>query len=148
MMCGKFLVKPSRLRRVPPRFSWVDQRLVRHGHLRGCGQEALALYLFLVIVGDANGLSWYSDLRLCLELGMDQTALDTARRKLEAAELIAYAPPFYQVLEVPDHPPSVRGSAPDTPRAASVVRPSGERPATPEERRAIIEEAFGKGVLR
>ena len=57
----KHVLCPARLRRVPRQFSWVDQRLVRDGHIGRCGSEALALYLFLVTVADAEGLSYYSD---------------------------------------------------------------------------------------
>jgi hypothetical protein len=32
-MITKRLLCPDRLRRVPPQFSWIDQRLVRDGHL-------------------------------------------------------------------------------------------------------------------
>lgn len=50
----------ARVRRVPPHFSWVDHRLVRDGHISGPGPDALSLYLLLVSVGDADGVSWYS----------------------------------------------------------------------------------------
>jgi len=53
----KHVLCPQRLRCVPRQFSWIDQRLVRDGHIGRCGAEALALYLFLVTVADADGLS-------------------------------------------------------------------------------------------
>ena len=53
----KRLLVPSRMRRVPRQFSWVDQRLVRERYIARCNPEALALYLFLVTVADARGLS-------------------------------------------------------------------------------------------
>ncbi len=46
---------------MPSQFSWVDQRLVRERHIERCDVQALALYLFLVTVADAQGLSYYSD---------------------------------------------------------------------------------------
>ena len=57
----KRLLRPDRVRRVPPQFSWVDHRLVRQQRLRDCEPPAWALYLFLVTVADARGLSFYSD---------------------------------------------------------------------------------------
>ncbi|MBN9693120.1 MAG: hypothetical protein J0M24_22990 [Verrucomicrobia bacterium] len=39
----KVLLRPERLREVPPRFSWCDQRLFRHGFTAACGSDALAL---------------------------------------------------------------------------------------------------------
>ena len=48
----KRVLRPQRLRRVPPQFSWVDHRLVRHRHIARCSHPALALYLLLVAVCD------------------------------------------------------------------------------------------------
>ena len=51
----------DRLRQIPPSFSWVDHRLVRHESSGPCDHSAWALYLFLVTVADVQGLSYYSD---------------------------------------------------------------------------------------
>jgi hypothetical protein len=92
-----------RLRHVPRQFSWVDQRLIRDGHIRGRSTGALALYLFLCTVADAQGLSYYSDGRVGELLGMESGALCAARRELQEAGLVAYARPFYQVLSLEAH---------------------------------------------
>jgi len=47
----------AKLRQVPQQFSWVDQRLVRERHIDQLGHAACTLYLFLVTVADAQGLS-------------------------------------------------------------------------------------------
>ncbi len=60
-MKSKPILRPERLRHVPRQFSWIDQRLVRDRHIQGRSPEALALYLFLCIVADAQGASYYSD---------------------------------------------------------------------------------------
>lgn len=96
----KELPDPVRRRRLPEHFSWVDHRLVRDGHFRGCGNEALALYLFLVTVGDADGVSWYSDRSLGQELNCDSEHLRRLRRELLNTSLIAWNSPFYQVLDL------------------------------------------------
>ena len=44
-MITKRVLCPERLRHVPHRFSWIDQRLVRDGLIARCGPQALALYL-------------------------------------------------------------------------------------------------------
>jgi hypothetical protein len=98
----KHVLCPQRLRSVPRQFSWIDQRLVRDGHIGHCGSEALALYLFLVTVADAEGLSYYSDATAGRLLGMDSSTLCQARRELVAAGLIAYQSPLYQVLSLDD----------------------------------------------
>jgi len=60
------------------------------------------LYLFLVTVADAQGLSYYSDPALGRYLRLDPTRLAQARAQLQAADLIAYQKPLYQVLSLPD----------------------------------------------
>jgi len=101
----KRVLIPARLRRPPAQFSWVDQRLVRDGHIRRCGPDALALYLFLVTVADARGLSFYGDASVCRQLSLTPEPLARARDALVAIGLIAWEPPLYQVLAL--DPPSV-----------------------------------------
>jgi len=99
-MRGQKPVLPNRRRRIPPQFSWVDHRLVRDGHIKGRSVEALALYLFLVTVSDADGLSWYSEAALCRVLSWTPPQLRQARRELCEADLLAYRKPLYQVLDL------------------------------------------------
>ena len=53
-MIAKYLLRADRQRQIPPSFSWVDHRLIRHHHLSLCGHSAWALYLFLVTVADVQ----------------------------------------------------------------------------------------------
>ena len=101
-MIQKRLLRPDRLRQVPPSFSWVDHRLVRHRHLEACDCRALALYLFLVTVSDVQGLSYYSDAAICRHLNLQAEELKHARAQLRQADLIAYQRPLYQVLSLPE----------------------------------------------
>jgi hypothetical protein len=103
-MRGREPLVPQRRRRVPPQFSWVDHRLVRDGHIEGRSAEALALYLFLVTVADADGLSWYSETALCRALSWAPPQLAQARAELREADLIAYRKPLYQVLDLSPAP--------------------------------------------
>ena len=97
-MLEKTLLCRERLRRVPPQFSWIDQRLVRHDYVRRCDCPSLALYLVLVTVGDAQGLSYYADAKLAELLALSRAQLVAARQRLLAVGLIAYQRPLYQVL--------------------------------------------------
>lgn len=97
-MAIKRLLCRERVRRVPAQFSWIDQRLVRERHIERCDAHALALYLFLVTVADAQGLSYYSEASLARSLSMDVGRLGQARADLIGAGLIAYERPLYQVL--------------------------------------------------
>jgi hypothetical protein len=56
------------------------------------------LYLFLVTVADAQGLSYYADPTLQQRLGFSEDRLRTARSQLLRTGLIAYEAPLYQVL--------------------------------------------------
>ena len=94
----KRLLSASRVRRAPRQFSWVDQRLVRDHHIAHCDPEALALYLFLVTVADARGLSFYADASIGRLLSLSAQRLQQAREVLVGAGLIAYEAPLYQVL--------------------------------------------------
>jgi len=127
MRTEKRILSAQRLRRVPSRFSWVDHRLVREGRLRGLTHEAQALYLFLVTVSDAEGLSYYSDTKAAEALGMSVSALASARRELLAADLIAYRYPLYQVLSLdPQQPRAPADERPARARAAAQAISLGE----------------------
>lgn len=97
-MIDKRPIRPDRIRQIPSQFSWVDHRLVRDGRIDACSHASAALYLFLVTVADAQGLSFYSDASVMERLHMDAAALAESRRQLAHLGLIAYAKPIYQVL--------------------------------------------------
>ncbi|MBE0618600.1 MAG: hypothetical protein IH608_11850 [Proteobacteria bacterium] len=96
----KRVLNPERLRKVPAHFSWIDHRLVQENYFVRCEHRAWALYLFLASVGDAEGLSYYSDASLMRHLTMDQVQLCFSRQQLIRAGLIAYEKPLYQVLSL------------------------------------------------
>lgn len=108
MQIKKRVLCPERLRQVPAQFSWVDQRLVRHRYIQRCEPAAWALYLVLVTVADAQGLSYYSEASLARMLRLDPLALSTARRQLCQVGLVVYQDPLYQILALEESaaPPS------------------------------------------
>jgi hypothetical protein len=134
----KRLLVPSRARRVPRQFSWVDQRLVREHHIERCDTTALALYLLLVTVADAQGLSYYADASIGRLLSMSPEPLAAARQALIHAGLIAYEAPLYQVLAL-DAPPAT------TPLSTQLPSHSRSPGATRELRsmREILRQALG-----
>jgi hypothetical protein len=89
----KRVLRPERLRRVPTQFSWLDQRLVRERHIERCDVHALALYLLLVTVADAEGLSYYGEARIATLLSMTAARLRQARADLIGLDLIAFEHP-------------------------------------------------------
>jgi hypothetical protein len=92
----------------------------------------IALYVFLECVSDAQGLSYYSDKRICQCLPLNRDQLRQAREALIAKQIILYDRPIYQVLDlpvavykaprrpVPTSPPRVKSSSQD-PMAISTV---------------------------
>jgi hypothetical protein len=118
-MKTKRLLCPQRVRRVPRQFSWIDQRLVREGHISRCGGvQALGLYLLLVTVADSQGLSYYSDKTASRLLDLSEADLRQARANLLNAGLIAYQAPLYQVLSLEPN----LSSEPEAPRSGQTLR--------------------------
>ena len=94
----KCVICPERIRQIPAHFSWVDHRLVRERYIERCDACAAALYLFLVTVADAQGVSYYADATLTRRLSMAPARLEMARSDLIRIGLIAWQRPLYQVL--------------------------------------------------
>ena len=106
-MMHKQLLAPERLRQLPRQFSWIDQHLVRGGHLDRCDHSAWALYLFLVTVADAQGLSYYSDAAVARWIKLEPVQLAAARTRLIEVGLLAYRKPLYQLLALPSREPTL-----------------------------------------
>lgn len=117
----KRVLRPERLRRLPAQFSWVDQALVQAHLIDRLEPVAAALYLFLVTVADAQGLSYYGAATLARRLRLGDAQLAAARTQLIELDLVAYEPPLYQVLALSPgattSPPRVRAPAPARSRA-------------------------------
>ena len=128
MKTVKQLLRPQRLRQVPEQFSWVDQGLVRRHLIDRCEARAAALYLFLVTVSDAQGLSYYGASTLAQRLHLTTEELGAARAQLIELELLAYQAPLYQVLALP----GARGAPRTAPRgpAQAPVRETSAGPVS------------------
>ena len=98
MTFDKQPIYPHLVRQVPEQFSWIDHRLVRERYIDRISRDAAALYLFLVTVSDARGLSYYGDATIQSRLNINECELSTARICLVEQLLIAWKSPLYQVL--------------------------------------------------
>ena len=141
-MKTKPILCPQRLRHVPPQFSWIDQRLVRDRHIHGRSSDALALYLFLCTVADAQGASYYADASTAKLLGFSSAQLRAARDELVAAGLIAWRAPFYQVLSLEPGTPAA------FPAAAAAAAPTTAAPTTAAPTTAASATAASAPVVR
>jgi len=108
--------RPDRVRRVGRiGFGWLDAGLIREGWLEVLATEELAIYAFLCLVADRQGVSWYRRRRIGDALGIPEAEVHAALTRLCELDLIAYAPfrpgapdGFHQVLALPaSGPPSL-----------------------------------------
>jgi hypothetical protein len=92
---------PERIRKITGSFAFLEHRFVRDGFWGSLSQHELLLYVFLVLVADRNGLSYYSFDKLCalLQLSLDDYLL--ARNALIKKDLIVFDGHLFQVLSLP-----------------------------------------------
>ena len=98
----------ERLRRVPRSFAWLDHRLRSGGFLAQLTADEIALYCFLALAADAQGLSCWRLDRIERELSFSAAHLFKAREGLVHADLLAFRPwntkcpdGSYQLLALP-----------------------------------------------
>ena len=85
----------------------MDHRLIREGYLQVMTHEDLALYVFLVLAADCNGVSFYRKEKICDIVSLSFNEFEIARDRLMDMNLIAFEPysvitpnGFYQVLPI------------------------------------------------
>ncbi len=100
---------PDRIRSLHAPYAWIDCRLLLEHRIAELSPVDMALYLFLALAADRQGISYYHLESIAKRLGhIDWGALHEARDHLEEVGLIAFLPfsphdpnGFYQVLELP-----------------------------------------------
>lgn len=109
---------PKRMRDVrASTFGWIDHRFLKDGFLQQLSGEALRLYVFLILVANKTGTSWYSYDRICSLLNMDVDTYLKARQELLRYALIAYDNGVFQVLSMPTQATHMK-TAPTAPARA------------------------------
>jgi hypothetical protein len=103
-MIRKKILNAERIRNIDGGFSFVPHRFITGGFLGALGQKELLLYLFLVIVADRHGLSFYGYDRICSLLELSLEEYIQARDQLMDMDLIAFDGTLFQVLELPEKP--------------------------------------------
>ena len=114
------VLRADRLRRPPRSFAWLDHDLRSGGFLAQLSTDQIALYCFLALAADAQGLSCWRLDRIERELPLDVPTLHRAREGLLRADLIAFRPwharspdGSYQLLALPPPAPAPqRGAGP------------------------------------
>ena len=95
---------PRRVRTIAGSFAFIEHRFVREGFWASLSHHELLLYLFLVLVADRKGLSYYSFDKICSLLRIYPDEYLLARNALIQKELIAFDGHLFQVLSLPDKP--------------------------------------------
>lgn len=98
----KKILRHDRVRRISRGFSYIPHEFIMGGYLESLNQKELLFYLFLVLVSDRNGLSYYSYDRICTTLGMDIDDYIEARNSLIDKDLLAFDGTVFQVLSLPE----------------------------------------------
>lgn len=91
-----------RVRKINGSFAWISHQFLRRGFWSTLSHQELLLYLFLVIVGDRHGLSFYSFDKICSLLSIDTDQYIEARNALIDKDLIAFDGYLFQVLSLPE----------------------------------------------
>jgi len=103
-MIRKKVLNTDRIRRINGGFSFIPHRFVTDGFVSSLNRQQLLLYLFLVLVSDRYGLSFYSYDSICSLLQMRIDEYIQARDNLIQKDLIAFDGTLFQVLELPPRP--------------------------------------------
>lgn len=82
-------------------YSIIDHQILHQGYLGRLSHESMVLYLFLVVVGDREGRSFYSDQSVSEILRLDGAVLSGARKELITEGLIGYRRPYWEVRQIP-----------------------------------------------
>jgi len=95
---------PNRVRRITGSFAFIEHRFLRDGFWESLTRHELLLYVFLLLVADRNGVSYYSYDKIysLLRISMDEYL--NARNALIDKDLIAFDGYFFQVLSIPEKP--------------------------------------------
>ena len=115
----KRILNRSRIRCVHGGFAFIPHRFLTDGFIKRLEPTELLLYLLLVMVSDAFGLSYYGDTAICRLLRITLSDLRQCRQILINEDLIVYEVPLYQVLELPLKPVPVKGNTKTAPLPVS-----------------------------
>ena len=135
-MITKKPLYPQRVRKINGSFAFIEHRFLRHGFWQDLSHHELLLYIFLVLVADRKGLSYYSYDKICILLRISVDEYILARDALIEKDLIGFDGYLFQVLSLPDKPMAA-GSKP----LRSHKEMQQKDPATIDQ---IIKEAFSK----
>jgi len=102
-MIRKKVLAPARVRKTGKSFCFISHRFLTDGFLQTLTRHELALYVFLVLASDRNGLSFYNDKTICFILALKDDEYIFARSCLIHKDLIMHDGTLFQVLSLPEN---------------------------------------------
>ena len=100
----KKVIDPHRIRKINGSFAYIEHRFLRAGFFESLTHNELLLYLFLTLVSNQDGISWYPYDKICAILKWILDEYVDARNGLIFKNLIAFDGHVFQVLDLPDQP--------------------------------------------
>lgn len=97
-------VRPDRVRRIDGGFAFVPNRFLHGGFFASLSDAERSLYLFLVLAGDRDGVSFYAYDRICSVLEITPDDYVIVRNALIERDLIAFDGTRFQILSLPPQP--------------------------------------------
>ena len=97
----KKVLVPQRVRRTGKSFCFIPHRFLTDGFLQSLSLHELAVYLFLVLASDKNGISYWADKTIQSFIGLKEKDYIFARSCLIHKNLIEYDGVLFQVLSLP-----------------------------------------------
>jgi hypothetical protein len=120
-------ILPQRVRRIASdNFAFLPHRFLRDGFLGALTRDELALYVFLVLAGSREGVSFYGYDAVCTLLGFHLDDYIAARNGLLDLDLLAFDGTRFQVLSLPASSPA----RPPTPVLRTTADLEDHDPAT------------------
>jgi len=95
-----------RVRKINGSFAWISHGFLRQGFWGSLTHHELLLYLFLIMVGDRQGISYYGYDKICSLTAITTDEYVLARNGLIDKDLIAFDGRFFQVLSLPQRVPA------------------------------------------
>jgi len=133
------VLRADRLRTLERPFGWIPFRILTSGLFGQLSSQAKLLYLFLCLVADEHGMSYYGRRRLTGLLGLGEPDLARARNELVHRDLVAFDGRLYQLLSLPPE----RAPVPLPCRAEPADEPPPARPPGPPRQLGELLAALG-----
>jgi len=124
-MIKKRILNPGRIRQITGGFSYIPHRFLTSGFLASLEQKEILLYLFLILVSDRYGLSYYSYDIICSLIQLTLDEYIEAREGLLKKDLISFDGKIFQVLDLPATPSCATSTSYEDPAVvARLIRQS------------------------